>query len=257
MGDPSTFPASTEVVVGPGFTEKFLPAWPEGKESPVRESDFRYVHSSLCLAYRFPVIPLTYNRDRKLREVSFDSAETISIGRFRAIDFFGDGSFYLLDTPGHAVGHLGGLVRTTRNPDTFVFLGGDLCHHSGEMRPTRYLPLPSKIEYPIYPLSMYPCSGAIGDELLVRRGRSLEKPFFDPAGAFCLADAVETIGKAQEADLQPNVLFLYAHESSATSVCDLFPLAANDWKRQGWKDKMLWAFLRDFRTVLNPSDQSI
>ena len=41
IGDPSTFPASTELVVGPGFKEAFLPGWPARPDSPVRESDYK------------------------------------------------------------------------------------------------------------------------------------------------------------------------------------------------------------------------
>lgn len=55
-------------------------------------------------------------RGRFVRELTFEEGEdhpVLSIGDFKAIDFFGDGSFYLLDTPGHAVGHLCGLARTS------------------------------------------------------------------------------------------------------------------------------------------------
>lgn len=37
-------------------------------------------------------------RGRQLREIDFTNA--FPIGDFRAVDFFGDGSFYLLDSPG-------------------------------------------------------------------------------------------------------------------------------------------------------------
>ncbi|KAM5476938.1 hypothetical protein MauCBS54593_000209 [Microsporum audouinii] len=50
-------------------------------------------------------------------EISFDDG--LEIGRFRAMDFFGDGSFYLLDAPGHAEGHLCALARTTADPCTY------------------------------------------------------------------------------------------------------------------------------------------
>jgi hypothetical protein len=36
-------------------------------------------------------------------------------------------------------------ARTTNGgagADTFVFMGGDACHHGGEFRPTEYRPLP-------------------------------------------------------------------------------------------------------------------
>ena len=41
-GDPSLFPESAELWVGPGFKEKFMPGFPESKDSPVLESDFKY-----------------------------------------------------------------------------------------------------------------------------------------------------------------------------------------------------------------------
>lgn len=40
IGDPSTFPSSTDLIVGPGFKEAFLPGYPTKPDSPVRESDF-------------------------------------------------------------------------------------------------------------------------------------------------------------------------------------------------------------------------
>ena len=45
-------------------------------------------------------------------------------------NYFGDGSLYVLNVPGHAIGHVSALVRTT--PDTAVFMGGDVCHFTGE-----------------------------------------------------------------------------------------------------------------------------
>lgn len=42
------------------------------------------------------------------------------------VDFFGDGSFYLVDAPGHLYGHLNALARL--GPNRWVYLGGDCCH---------------------------------------------------------------------------------------------------------------------------------
>lgn len=44
----------------------------------------------------------------------------------QAIDFYEDGSLYLINTPGHFPGHLSALARVA--PNTFVLLAGDLCH---------------------------------------------------------------------------------------------------------------------------------
>ncbi|KAI1432264.1 hypothetical protein GGR50DRAFT_707070 [Xylaria sp. CBS 124048] len=42
------------------------------------------------------------------------------------IDFFGDGSVYIVDCPGHLYGHVNLLVCTGRGK--YVYLGGDCCH---------------------------------------------------------------------------------------------------------------------------------
>lgn len=39
IGDGSKFPAATDIVVGPGFVENFVPGWPIRPESPVLASD--------------------------------------------------------------------------------------------------------------------------------------------------------------------------------------------------------------------------
>jgi hypothetical protein len=39
IGDASKFPDSTDIVVGPGFTETFVPGWPENPDSFVLASD--------------------------------------------------------------------------------------------------------------------------------------------------------------------------------------------------------------------------
>jgi hypothetical protein len=48
-----------------------------------------------------------------------------------AYDFFGDGSFFLVDAPGHCEGNLAGLarIRTKAGRTKWAFLGGD-CFHS-------------------------------------------------------------------------------------------------------------------------------
>ena len=42
------------------------------------------------------------------------------------IDIFNDGSFYLIDAPGHLHGHINALARL--GADRWVYLGGDCCH---------------------------------------------------------------------------------------------------------------------------------
>lgn len=45
-----------------------------------------------------------------------------------AIDFFNDGSVYIVNSPGHLPGHINLLCRISSNPTKFVCLAGDACH---------------------------------------------------------------------------------------------------------------------------------
>ncbi|KAL3495817.1 beta-lactamase-like protein [Aspergillus germanicus] len=233
-GDPSTFESSTALIVGPGFKDTFLPGYPSNEGSPILESDYA---------------------GRELREFDF-TTEKLRIGQFGAVDYFGDGSFYILNAPGHTVGHITALARVTASPPSFIFMGGDCCHHSGELRPSRYLPLPdSIIPNPLAGLNGYggdggeaPCPGAIFEHLL--RDGDRTKPFYGQARpGITLCDpevAEETIVKVQEADGDPNVLVVIAHDMHLRGVVDFFPEAANEFVRKGCVAKCRWRFLKDF-----------
>jgi hypothetical protein len=41
VGDPSTFPSTTDLIVGRGFSEAMLPGYPANPDSPIRESDYQ------------------------------------------------------------------------------------------------------------------------------------------------------------------------------------------------------------------------
>jgi glyoxylase-like metal-dependent hydrolase (beta-lactamase superfamily II) len=43
-----------------------------------------------------------------------------------AVDYFGDGSIYIIDSPGHLRGHINLLLRGS--PDKRIYLGADCCH---------------------------------------------------------------------------------------------------------------------------------
>ncbi|KAL1861553.1 hypothetical protein Daus18300_008816 [Diaporthe australafricana] len=106
VGDPSVFPSSTELVVGPGFKSAHMPGYPTDPHGTVLDSAFA---------------------GRSVRELDFvrDSPAIASIGGLRAFDFWGDGSFWVLECPGHTGHHLGALCRTT--PNSWVFMGADCC----------------------------------------------------------------------------------------------------------------------------------
>ncbi|KAL8919221.1 MAG: hypothetical protein Q9208_006882 [Pyrenodesmia sp. 3 TL-2023] len=215
VGDPSTFPPSTALVVGPGFTDNYQPAYPTNPSSAILDSDTagRFIH-----------------------EIEFRKG--LQIGRFRAIDYFNDGSFYLLDAPGHAIGHLCGLARVTSSPDSFVFMGADACHHAGLLRPSEYLPLPRGITPP--------SSSPVNDDTpnIALPGQNNYKPFFMPSKtAFpAQSDAKETLRKISELDAQDNVFVVLAHDTSLEGQMDLYPASINGWMEEGVKARTRWLF---------------
>ncbi|KAE8453648.1 hypothetical protein EG329_009159 [Mollisiaceae sp. DMI_Dod_QoI] len=224
VGDPSTFEKETALIVGPGFKKSFTPGYPTNEEAPILESDYE---------------------GRELREIAFDQG--IKIGRFNAFDYFGDGSFYLLDSPGHAIGHICGLARVTSSPNSFIFMGGDACHHGGEFRPTQYLPIPSSIApNPFDIKSSTPCPGSLFDHLY--RDGDKFKPFYalTAKAAHDVVEAEETIGKVIEADAHDEIFVAMAHDESLLPVVDFFPKYANDFKAKGWVQDTRWSFLKDF-----------
>ncbi|KAI9148731.1 Phenylacetone monooxygenase [Paramyrothecium foliicola] len=229
IGDPSTFPASADLVVGPGFKKEMLPGAPSNPQSPIQESDYI---------------------GRNLREISFERPNSLMIGRFPAFDYFGDGSFYLLDSPGHAVGHLCGLARTTTGPDTFVLLGGDICHYAGIFRPSKYLPIPQSISpHPCHPQSHVPlCPGDSFERLQRSRGRLSTDSVFDLTFGHDLSLARETTAQLQELDCDENIFVIVAHDATVRDSAPHFPLSLNDWKAQGLGKGLKWAFLQDLES---------
>ncbi|MCJ1238900.1 hypothetical protein MMC14_006892 [Varicellaria rhodocarpa] len=240
VGDPSRFPPSTTLVVGPGFTKAFTPGYPTNQESPITEDAYQ---------------------GRTLHEVSFENTG-LRLGRFNALDWFGDGSFYLIDAPGHTIGHMGALARTTTanqpnssSSDTFIFMLGDTCHHGGMYRPTPYLPLPTHITPS--PFSNIPssiCPGAIFSAVHHHPERFRTEPFFhiapDSPIPHDVPQATESIRKMEEFDAHPNVLTVMAHDEHFLGVGEFFPRSANGWKGKGWGEGNRWRFLADFKGVI-------
>ncbi|KAK2774063.1 hypothetical protein CKAH01_13286, partial [Colletotrichum kahawae] len=235
IGDMSRLPNTTSIVIGPGFEKAFLPGYPENPHSPVLQTDYE---------------------NHEVRELDF-SAQTVPIGPFKGIDFFGDGSFYLVDAPGHSIGHVCGIVRTTTAPDTFVFMGADAANHNGEFRPSQYKPLPESISpHPLLPKSVHPCPGESWARYLESRGRSKRMPFFSipdtSAGAAYTYDVQasnKTIEMVQDIDSGEDILIVIAHDESIRGIVDFFPRSINDWKAKRWGANHAWAFLKDFQKI--------
>ncbi|KAJ9643673.1 hypothetical protein H2204_001818 [Knufia peltigerae] len=234
-GNMALFPPSTTLILGPNALKTFVTNGGNSGVGGINEQDIN---------------------GRKVREIDFDGPEVLRIGSLRAVDYFNDGSLYLLDMPGHSVGHLCALVRTTAGAEsTFLFLGGDSAHHCGEVRPSEHLPLPDSIlpnplpsvnrDIPFYP-------GTRFEDLNKSRGMPAKGPVWRPKWGQDLAEAIRSIGKMQEFDGQENVLLLLAHDSCVRYAnLPLFPESINDWHKRGLGRELRWNWIADIEKGLS------
>lgn len=241
-GDPRRFSGRAKIIVGPGYKQAFLPGWPENKQAWETTSDLY--------------------RDREVIEVSFSQGNDLSgelqIGGFRALDYFGDGSFYLLDTPGHTVAHISALARTTPSvsdgeqtqESTFILLGGDVAHDCALFRPSPMCPLPEIV--------MSDTSDNIAECNSGRTFTSVHREYSDQDNGqkarstpFCIATGPHhDVSAAQRSidvlgtfDGLANVFTVLSHDPSVAKVVDLFPKKANEWMANGWRETCRWKFL--------------
>ncbi|PYH94847.1 Metallo-hydrolase/oxidoreductase [Aspergillus ellipticus CBS 707.79] len=227
VGDPSRFPATTELVVGPGVKNRAWPGYPSNSDGTVLDSDAA---------------------GRNVREINFEDTG-LQVGGFKAFDYFGDGSFYLLDAPGHAPGHMCALARTTADPPSFVFMGADACHHAGVLRPSQYLPLPQSVSS-----QSLECYGGCPGKVLMQLAawKSVDEPFFQVARGPLFWDhptAMKTVAKMQKLDAAESLLIVLAHDNSLGGYLPLFPERVNDWKVQGVDEATRWAFCKELENV--------
>ncbi|KAK7446498.1 hypothetical protein CaCOL14_010907 [Colletotrichum acutatum] len=243
VGDLRLFPDTTRVVVGPGFLDAFHLGYPADALAPMLATDLS---------------------GKTVDEVDFDKPSCVSIGPFTAFDYFGDGSFYVVDAPGHSIGHIGAIARTTSNPDTFVFMGSDSCHHCGEFRPSARRTAPSNCGLDLSTSGpSAPCSELTSGERKGPRGGICGTPFYsitrDPRYAEYTHDhgaADATIAKVQEMDGYDNVFVTMAHDDSIPKIVDMFPKIMNEWKSKKWHEEGRWAFLEDLKGMADATLES-
>lgn len=240
-GDPSLFPQSTSLVVGPGFKSNFhtYPGYPINPDSHVPQSAFE---------------------GRDLIELDFSNT-TLKIGGLRAIDWFDDGSLYLLEAPGHAPEHLMALARTSAGK--FVLLTGDAADHPGLFRPSPLRPLPDTISPSPFepPTSASSFPGSLLEHVHPSVGSSFRTtPFYKPT-PYTMPDPTAgraTIAALQAFDASPHVLVVLGHDPSLRDPRTHFPAASlARWEEAGpedagagrysRKDVVHWRFLGDFR----------
>lgn len=196
------------------------------------------------------------NRGRELREIDFTSSP-LHIGKFAAFDFFGDGSFYLLDSPGHAIGHMCGLARTTAT--TFVFLGADICHFAGMFRPSSGVPFPDQIPGQYLDVGFpNPCPCSFFTSQHPKTDPESEDarttPFFDvtsnkPSSYYDRGLAMESIRSMQDFDASTDVLVCIAHDPNLLKILPMLndqpDKDLNDWQAKGYKDQLTWPWLNE------------
>ncbi|KAF2021157.1 metallo-beta-lactamase superfamily protein [Aaosphaeria arxii CBS 175.79] len=252
IGDGSKYDSATDIVVGPGFKANFCPGWPEDPNGVLLSSDLE---------------------GHVIDEITFEESK-LRIGDFRAHDYLGDGSFYILDVPGHAIGHICGFARTTH--DTFVFLGGDCCHFPGTFRPTFASPMPEIIpdrqldeSFPRpCPCSLFttlnPFATNVSQTNEERDARRM--PFYKvtrlkDSAYICPEVAENSIRSLEELDADPNIFILLAHDSALFGVLPLLNFAPNedisDWKSKGYKDNTFWGFLNELPRMGKPGRKKL
>lgn len=212
-----------------------MPGYPKREDSTLMETDFE---------------------GRDVREINFETeGNGLKIGRFDAYDYFGDGSFYLLSTPGHSIGHMCGFARTTS--DTFVFMGGDASHHGGEFKPNVWSPIPKELS----PSPLKRRAGVCPGHLLqsVHPEDKADKPFYNVTSSFAhhKPTADWTIEGLGEFDAHDNVLMLIAHDDEVLEPpqFDLYPKSMNDWHEKKIGEKIKWLFLGDFEDALDAKEK--
>ena len=192
VGDSTKFPHAT-LVAGPGSKAASAPGFPVNRGSPFESAPIQHAH---------------------YHELSFENDKWTSLGPFsRAHDFFGDGSFWLVDTPGHMPGHLGGLALS--GPDEWIFMGGDCCHHRSLLVGSR------------------PMSVTVG-----------------PASLPCFHKdpdiAAQTIAKIRALKDSAPVMVALAHDSYLVGKMPEYPQPMNNWRTSAWKKDLDRVLAKDY-----------
>ena len=221
VGDLSVFPPNTDLVVGPGLKASSMPGYPTNPDAFVLDSAFQ---------------------GRRVQEVDF-APSTTAIGGFRALDFFGDSSFWLLEAPGHTNHHLCALCRTTEK--SWCLLGGDACHNIGQLRPNRFRPLPDNIPASV-PGRIPPPDRCDYAQTPHPVRVDKESSFYGlaPGMQENLEEAEQTVEKLKAFDGRDDVMIVITHDATLLNILEFFPQDINDWKARGWAAQARWLFLK-------------
>jgi hypothetical protein len=66
-----------------------------------------------------------------------------------------------------------------------------------------------------------------------------------------VAEAVSTLRKVQEVDIDDRVFVMIAHDYSLLDAVNFFPKEPNHRKAKGWKEEGRWRFSKDFQKAVD------
>ncbi|KAJ7931669.1 beta-lactamase-like protein [Mycena leptocephala] len=237
IGDMSKFPNTTAIIIGSETDTSIYPQFPNAS---LQASDFA---------------------GHEVTKIDFTSSN-LTFSGLRAIDYFGDGSFYLLDTPGHLLGHLTALARVT--PTSFISLGGDAFHHAGQARPQpqfqKNYPCPAHLleetKSSISTDYFWSPHSSIGSFDMLSRAFQLlgvsdlpDSFYVDPVTAQVSLEKLATF------DADEDIFVVISHDISLRSSIPYFPESLNDWKASHLKERTVWNFVDSTNPgfVFNPT----
>ncbi|KAJ0121881.1 hypothetical protein J7T55_002390 [Diaporthe amygdali] len=140
------------------------------------------------------------------------------------------------------------ILESDYAPDTFILLGGDVCHYAGILRPSEYLPVPKCISpHPCRPMEggAVLCPGSAWEELQNSRGRKVDDTLLDMTYGMNIPLASQTVHSLQQFDCLENIFVIIAHDSTVRDGAPHFPKTLNDWKARGLGEGLKWSFFRD------------
>ena len=190
-GDVRRFPQA-QVIVGPGTSDCIRPGYPTIDGSPF--------DGSVLVHQRFTEL-------KKSAYKKFGAGAVPPEFPFEdGVDIFDDGSFFILDAPGHMPGHQMALART--GEDEWVAMGGDCCHHRNLLEDRS-----REISVDVGP------NGQLGFHK-------------DPV------NARKTIGKSQLLHSNESIFVALAHDAQIDGIVPLYPQPLNGWRAAGLKSKI-------------------
>lgn len=190
-GDVSRFPRA-RILVGPGTRDCISPGYPSVEGSPFDGS---------VLAHQ------GFSELKRSDYAKFGADDVPTSFSFsEGVDIFGDGSFFVLDAPGHMPGHQMALART--GDDEWIAMGGDCCHHRNLLEDA-------------------------SRDISVDVGPNGQPGFHkDPESAR------RTIRKTQALHSSSEVFVALAHDAQVDGIIPLYPEKINGWRRAGLKTKV-------------------